>query len=155
MVLLITTATGLGGKEEVVAMLIAHFHQHNLTGHLWTNPEGIPEQGWGMFPAASSAGWWQGVHKVGARRNPLNLKDCFSPSWYLSQAPWHVSTRLSHLLTSYSYLQNLICTTLQITSGFGPQFSPPLTNRPMCLATNGLTARVCHFERAALICVRF
>lgn len=37
-----------------------------LTGHLWTNTEGISEQGWGMFPAASSAGWWQGVHKVGA-----------------------------------------------------------------------------------------
>lgn len=41
----------------------------------------------------------------------------------------HHQPRLSHSLTStYSYLHNLICTTLQITSGFGPRFSSPLTN---------------------------
>lgn len=63
-----------------------------------------------------------------------NPKGCSSPSWLgwrLSQAlgtqeaPVQALTNIS-LTSTYTYLHNFICTTLQITSESGPQFSSPL-----------------------------
>lgn len=169
-VLLVTTAHRALQREEAVHMLI-------IPKATWATLPcrliafgltqlGIPEQGQEMFTCTPAARWATGV-KLGATVSAnVWKKVCPQPRELFLSLPAplvplagpsackHHQHSLSHSLTSTcTYLHDVICTTLQITSEFGPQFATEV-NRSTWSATNDPTAQVCYVEYAALIHIR-